>query len=113
MLMAVEDQGSGTQYVRVNSWPIWKWAALSPLIIILLLALTAALNGAWLIASGMGLVGILAVIRGIEEAGSAQSVRSERASPRRSRNRPCLSHTRMLRRYRVELRCRPSPCTGC
>ena len=74
MLMAVEDQGSGTQYVRVRSWPVWRRIGLLPLAALVGGALLAARSESWIAAACLAAVGLAVLLRGVEEAGRAQSM---------------------------------------
>jgi GT2 family glycosyltransferase len=61
LLMAVEDHGGGTQFVRLRIWPRWSWLGFSVALVTLGAAAVAALGGAsaaavWLTVVAMILV---------------------------------------------------------
>ncbi len=69
--IAVEDQGSGTQYVRLRTWPVFFPITSIPLGLILIAA-GAFTCDAWSAASILGLIGSLGLYRALGEAASAQ-----------------------------------------
>ncbi len=73
ILMAVEDQGSGTQYVRIRSWPVWRRQAIILAIIIFTLSGFALGQSAWPIVWICGTGGLSLLWRGLNESASAQA----------------------------------------
>lgn len=56
MLMAIEDHGAGTQYVRIGIWPIFSRSAVVLTSIFAILSVSAALNNAWVASLVFGFV---------------------------------------------------------
>ena len=71
-LMAIEDQGSGTQYVRARTWPQWRPAALIPIAAFPAIAAIAFFQGAESVGAVMAGIALLVVVRTLSEASSAQ-----------------------------------------
>ncbi len=71
LLVAVEDHGGGTQYVRLRVWPRCSWGAVISVGLLTPSALAAATDNAWL-GAGILACGALAVaIRTIWESGAS------------------------------------------
>ncbi|MGH2729841.1 MAG: glycosyltransferase [Actinomycetota bacterium] len=71
VLMAVEDHGAGTQYVRLRSWPRSSWIARALVSLFVTLVLGTALAQNWVEAAVLGGVAALIAARMVVEAGSA------------------------------------------
>jgi O-antigen biosynthesis protein len=71
LLMAVEDHGSGTQFVRFNSWPRCSLGAVALTLLFTALALAAAMNQARLAATVLGTVAVLLMLRTLQECAGA------------------------------------------
>src|SRR5262245_25554091 len=56
MLMAVEDHGAGTQFVRTRTWPRCRNAAKALAGFLGLIAVLAALDGSWLVTTVLGVI---------------------------------------------------------
>ena len=73
MLMAVEDHGSGTQYVRMKTWPTWRVPACLPILVLIGIAAAAVWQQAWTVAALFGVAGYLLLTRALNESASAQA----------------------------------------
>jgi len=71
LLMAVEDHGSDTQFVRFNSWPRCSLGAVALTLLFTALALAAAMNQARLAATVLGTVAVLLMLRTLQECAGA------------------------------------------
>jgi glycosyltransferase involved in cell wall biosynthesis len=71
-LMAIEDQGSGSQYVRARTWPRWNEMAYVLWFLLAAIGATAWLQGSLLVAAVFGLMAIVVFLRSMSEAASAQ-----------------------------------------
>ena len=71
LLMAVEDHGAGTQYVRVRVWPRCRRAAGTVLIGCGVLTLGAAWDRAWGASTVLGVVFAWLALRTAQQAGGA------------------------------------------
>jgi hypothetical protein len=84
--MCVEDHGAGRQLLRFRIWP-WPRPAAAWLLGIgpALLALIAALAGAWLAAGVLGAIAVLFSLRVARQSGAAMALVLEKlsAGPRR------------------------------
>jgi GT2 family glycosyltransferase len=69
MLMAIEDQGSGTQYVRVQCQPIFSLIGVALLILFSGLSLLALQDSAWKAAIALGSFAVLIGLRMIVDCG--------------------------------------------
>jgi O-antigen biosynthesis protein len=72
-LMAVEDHGSGTQYVRVRSWPRYSVPAVATTALFAVLALGAFVEGASLAAGALAVLGSIVGLRILVESATAQA----------------------------------------
>jgi len=87
MLMAVEDHGAGTQYVRVRSWPRMQPASQAVLLWLGALLAFAALDHAWTVVAVLGAVSILLLHRTLKQCGRAtaalmEALRGTSAAPK-------------------------------
>lgn len=73
VLMAVEDQGEGTQYVRSRTWPVWSVAGMLPVAFLATLSIIASMQGALVAATVLGVLALLVLSRALSEAASAAS----------------------------------------
>jgi hypothetical protein len=73
LLMAVEDHGAGTQYVRIRSWPRCARSAAGWTIFLAGLTAAAAVDGAWAASSVLGSVCGLLAVRVFQDCSSATS----------------------------------------
>jgi O-antigen biosynthesis protein len=73
LLMAIEDHGSGHQYVRVRWWPWPRPAPLVGALVFAGLAAAAAIDGAWLVAAVLGTSGAAALAAVGRDTASAQA----------------------------------------
>ena len=71
MLMAIEDHGAGTQYIRLRVWPRCGWGGLAIAGLFVGLAVVAALNSAWTAAAILAALGLAGVVRGAQECAFA------------------------------------------
>lgn len=71
LLMAVEDHGAGRQLVRVRSWPRCRRKGLVGTAFILVLAVLAALTGAWMVFGVLAAVGLGLALRTVHECATA------------------------------------------
>jgi O-antigen biosynthesis protein len=71
-LMAIEDQGSGTQYVRARTWPKWRPLAVIPVVIFSAISAIAFLQGAATVAAVFVSIALFVIVRTLSEAASAQ-----------------------------------------
>jgi hypothetical protein len=71
MLMAVEDHGAGTQYVRIKTWPRCGKVARALLILFTVLMLLAALNQERVIVIIFAVLCAVIGIRAFQQAGQA------------------------------------------
>ncbi len=82
--MAVEDHGSGTQFVRIEARPRWSTSALAVIVILGALAAGAALSGEWLVfallAASAAALGAGAVLEPTAAVAIASSI-AERPRP--------------------------------
>ena len=72
VLMAIEDQGSGTQYVRANVWPVCRLMGVVPVIFLAAIALISWFQGFPTATVVLGLTGLLVLYRVLSEAASSQ-----------------------------------------
>lgn len=72
VLMAIEDQGSGTQYVRARTWPVWSSVGVIPVVVLAAASLIALAQGFQIAAIVLGLVCLVVLSRVLSEAASAQ-----------------------------------------
>lgn len=73
VLMAIEDQGSGTQYVRSRVWPFFRPVGVVPVILLAAISLIADFQGFSIAAVVLGIIGLLVLYRVLSEAASAQA----------------------------------------
>jgi hypothetical protein len=66
-LMTVEEHGGGKQLARFRVWPKWSLRGLLPVLAFVVLAASAALNGAWIAAACLGAVAAVLVARAYYE----------------------------------------------
>lgn len=71
-MMAIEDQGSGTQYVRARTWPVFRRMGVIPVVLLGVIALIAWLQGFPLAAGALAMLGLAVLYRMLSEAASAQ-----------------------------------------
>jgi len=71
LLIAVEDQGAGTQYVRYGIWPKCSGVGLAIIAFLAALAGAAATGAAWTAAAVFAGAVILVIARAVQEAGRA------------------------------------------
>jgi len=71
LLIAVEDQGAGTQYVRFGMWPKCSVAGLAVIAFFAVAAGVAAESAAWTAAVVFSGIAALAIARIAQEAGRA------------------------------------------
>jgi GT2 family glycosyltransferase len=71
MLMAVEDHGAGTQYVRCRVWPKCFAGGLFPSLTLALLSAGAGLDGAWLVGTLLGAGALVSVYKTVRDCGGA------------------------------------------
>jgi O-antigen biosynthesis protein len=74
LLIAVEDQGAGTQYVRFGIWPKCSGAGLAVAALLGSAAGVAATNAAWMAAAVFASLAALVIARIAQEAGRALAV---------------------------------------
>ncbi len=65
--MTVEEHGGGKQLARFRVWPKWSLRGLLPVLAFVVLAASAALNGAWIAAACLGAVAAVLVARAYYE----------------------------------------------
>jgi hypothetical protein len=73
MLMAVEDHGAGTQYVRFRSWPRFSSVAVVLALLFALLSVEAVEDQAWTAAAILGTVTVLLALRTLQECAGAMA----------------------------------------
>jgi GT2 family glycosyltransferase len=73
LLMAVEDHGAGTQFVRVRSWPRYTVAAVLTTALLGVLALAAFFQAALLAATVLGILAGIVGLRMLVESATAQA----------------------------------------
>jgi GT2 family glycosyltransferase len=71
LLMAVEDHGAGTQFVRFGSWPRCSPGAVALILLFSALALGAAIDQAWPAATILGTGAVLLALRTLQECAGA------------------------------------------
>jgi glycosyltransferase involved in cell wall biosynthesis len=71
-LMAIEDQGSGTQYVRARTWPVCRSMGVIPTILLSVISLIAWLQGFPIATGVLGFLCLALLYRMMSEAASAQ-----------------------------------------
>ena len=71
ILMAVEDSGAGTQFVRFGSWPTCAPGAVVLSLLFTALAIGAAIDHAWTATTMLGTVAVLLALRTLQECASA------------------------------------------
>jgi hypothetical protein len=71
MLMAVEDHGAGTQFVRFRSWPRFSSVAVVLVLLFVLLSAEAVEDQAWTAAAILGTVTVLLTLRTLQECAGA------------------------------------------
>jgi O-antigen biosynthesis protein len=71
MLMAVEDHGAGTQFVRFRSWPRFSPVAVVLTLLFALLSAEAVEDQAWTAAAILGTVTVLLTLRTLRECAGA------------------------------------------
>jgi O-antigen biosynthesis protein len=74
MLMAVEDHGAGTQFVRFRSWPRFSRVAVVLSLLFALLSAEAVEDGAWSAAAIVGAITLLLMLRTLNESAGAEAV---------------------------------------
>ena len=74
MLMAVEDHGAGTQFVRFRSWPRFSRVAVVLTIFFALLSAEAVEDRAWSAAAILATITVLLTLRTLDEAAGAEAV---------------------------------------
>jgi hypothetical protein len=73
LLMAVEDHGAGTQYVRYRVSPQCSVAGLLLSMTLCLLSAAAGLDGAWPICVSLGGLALLSIYKTARDCGSASA----------------------------------------
>jgi hypothetical protein len=73
ILMAVEDHGAGTQYVRIRSWPRCSGATIVSILAVATLAVGAVMDGAWAAATALGSIGGLLGVRTVLDGSAAMA----------------------------------------
>jgi hypothetical protein len=71
LLMAVEDHGAGTQYVRSRVWPKYPTACLLVALILVSLPAAAGLDGVWLVCALLGGAACFFLVTSIRHCGAA------------------------------------------
>jgi len=71
LLMAVEDHGAGTQYVRIRSWPRCARAAVGWILFFAGLTAAAVVDGAWAASAVLGSVCGLLAVRTLQDCSAA------------------------------------------
>jgi GT2 family glycosyltransferase len=74
MLMAAEDHGNGTQFVRFRSWPRFSRVAVVLTLFFALLSADAIQDQAWSIAAILGTITVLLTLRTVDESAAAEAV---------------------------------------
>jgi hypothetical protein len=74
LLMAVEDHGAGTQYVRYRIWPKGSITGLVLTLMLSLPSAAAGLDGAWPICAALGALAFLSIYKTARDCGSASAV---------------------------------------
>ena len=74
LLIAVEDQGAGTQYVRFGIWPKFSGTGLAVIALLGSAAGAAATSAAWTAAVVFASIAALLIARIAQEAGRALAV---------------------------------------
>ena len=74
MLMAVEDHGAGTQFVRFHSWPRFSRVAVVLTLFFALLSAVAVEDRAWSAAAILATITVLLTLRTLDEAAGAEAV---------------------------------------
>ena len=74
MLMAVEDHGAGTQFVRFRSWPRFSRVAVVLTLFFALLSAVAVEDRAWSAAAILATITVLLTLRTLDEAAGAEAV---------------------------------------
>jgi GT2 family glycosyltransferase len=74
MLMAVEDHGAGTQFVRFRSWPRFSRVAVVLTLVFALLSAMAVEDQAWSAAAILGTITVLLTLRTLYECAGAAAV---------------------------------------
>jgi hypothetical protein len=73
MLMAVEDHGAGTQFVRFRSWPRFSPVAVVLTLLFALLSAEAVEDQAWTAAAMLGTITMLLMLRTLQECAGAMA----------------------------------------
>jgi hypothetical protein len=81
LLMAIEDHGSGTQYVRFAAWPRYSAAALVLSLAGIAIMAAAVLEGAFPVAAVLGAASALLVTGGVLEGGRSLATILEATQP--------------------------------
>jgi hypothetical protein len=96
--MAVEDHGSGTQFVRVEARPRWSKSALLVVVVLGAMAAGAALSGHWpafaVLAAGAAALGAGALLEPASAVAIASSIAEQPRpveSPRWNGHSPALA----------------------
>jgi F0F1-type ATP synthase membrane subunit c/vacuolar-type H+-ATPase subunit K len=97
LLMAVEDHGAGTQYVRIRWWPRWLSRGLLAAALFSTLALGAARDAEWFTAGILAAIAGLMMTRGVLESAGAMAmiagtVREATSRDKTARKEPSFSH---------------------
>jgi O-antigen biosynthesis protein len=71
MLMAVEDHGAGTQYVRIGWWPRTRPVGALLILLVAFLVAESAVDRAWPAAVALGVIGVLLLIRIVRDCSVA------------------------------------------
>jgi O-antigen biosynthesis protein len=73
LLLSVEDLCPGKQLVRFRSWPALGHWGIALFVVLVMLALGAVADRAWLVAGVLGLAGTAVLLRSVREAAYSQS----------------------------------------
>jgi hypothetical protein len=79
LLMAIEDHGSGYQYVRVRWWPRPRPLAIAGALALAVLAVVASLDHAWLVAAVLGVAAASVAALTLHNTAAAQAALQEAA----------------------------------
>jgi GT2 family glycosyltransferase len=71
ILMAVEDHGAGTQFVRLRSWPTCSPGAAVLILLFAALSAWAAIDHAWIVAAILGTGTVVPALRTLQECAGA------------------------------------------
>jgi GT2 family glycosyltransferase len=81
VLLSVEDLCPGQQLVRFRSWPALRGWGLALFAVLVLLAVGATVDRAWIVGASLGLAGLALLLRTLTEAAYSQSTLLRLLSP--------------------------------